>query len=320
MPQSSAPRRQHVNLSDDINEIHAGLSQQQKSISSKFFYDHAGSRLFDTICELPEYYPTRTELGIMRANIQEIANLIGQHASLIEFGSGSSLKTKVLLEHVQNLAAYVPVDISQNHLLLAAERIRADFPAIEVLPVVADFTQAFRLPTPKTMPTRNIVYFPGSTIGNFSRDAARELLAVMHHEAGEDGALVIGVDLQKDKSVLVRAYNDSRGVTAEFNLNILRRLNNEFDATFDVEQFSHRAIYNEDAERIEMYLDSRSDQSASVGGEQFYFAKGESILTEHSHKYTLDGFADLALAAGFMVEKVWMDRKQLFSVQYCVRI
>jgi len=320
MPQSSAPRRQHVNLSDDINEIHAGLSQQQKSISSKFFYDHAGSRLFDAICELPEYYPTRTELGIMRANIQEIANLIGQHASLIEFGSGSSLKTKVLLEHVQNLAAYVPVDISQNHLLLAAERIRADFPAIEVLPVVADFTQTFRLPTPKTMPTRNIVYFPGSTIGNFSRDAARELLAVMHHEAGEDGALVIGVDLQKDKSVLVRAYNDSRGVTAEFNLNILRRLNNEFDATFDVEQFSHRAIYNEDAERIEMYLDSRSDQSASVGGEQFYFAKGESILTEHSHKYTLDGFADLALAAGFMVEKVWMDRKQLFSVQYCVRI
>jgi len=296
------------------------LSQQQKSISSKFFYDHAGSRLFDAICELPEYYPTRTELGIMRANIQEIANLIGQHASLIEFGSGSSLKTGVLLNHLQNLAAYVPVDISQEHLLLAAERIRADFPAIEVLPVVADFTQAFKLPTPKMMPVRNIVYFPGSTIGNFSKDAARELLAVMHHEAGEDGALVIGVDLQKDKSVLVRAYNDSRGVTAEFNLNILRRLNNEFNATFDVEQFSHRAIYNEAADRIEMYLDSRSDQSASVGGEQFYFAKGESILTEHSHKYTLDGFADLALAAGFKVQNVWMDRKRLFSVQYCVRI
>jgi len=320
MPQSSAPRRQHVNLSDDINEIHAGLSQQQKSISSKFFYDHAGSRLFDAICELPEYYPTRTELGIMRANVQEIANLIGPHASLIEFGSGSSLKTGVLLNHLENLAAYVPVDISQDHLFLAAERIRENFPAIEVLPVVADFTQAFKLPTPKMMPVRNIVYFPGSTIGNFSKDAARELLAVMHHEAGEDGALLIGVDLQKDKSVLVRAYNDSRGVTAEFNLNILRRLNNEFDATFDVEQFSHRAIYNEDAERIEMYLDSRSDQSASVGGEQFYFAKGESILTEHSHKYTLDGFADLALAAGFKVQNVWMDCKKLFSVQYCVRI
>ena len=320
MPQSSAPRRQQVNLSDDIYEIHAGLSQQQKSISSKFFYDHAGSRLFDAICELPEYYPTRTELEIMRANIEEIANLIGQHASLIEFGSGSSLKTGVLLNHLQNLAAYVPVDISQEHLLLAAERIRENFPAIEVLPVVADFTQAFRLPTPKTMPIRNIVYFPGSTIGNFSKDAANELMTVMHHEAGEDGALLIGVDLQKDQSVLVRAYNDSRGVTAEFNLNILRRLNNEFNATFDVEQFSHRAIYNEDAERIEMYLDSRSDQSASVGGEQFYFAKGESILTEHSHKYTLDGFADLALGAGFKVENVWMDRKRLFSVQYCVRI
>jgi len=320
MSQTSALKCQTVNLSDDIYEIHAGLSQQNKSISSKFFYDHAGAILFDTICELPEYYPTRTELRIMRENIQEIAVLIGEQASLIEFGSGSSLKTRVLLEHLQNLAAYVPVDISQNHLLLAAERIHADFSAIEVLPVVADFTQTFKLPTPRTMPIRNIVYFPGSTIGNFSKDAAHELMAVMYREAGEDGALLIGVDLQKDTSVLMRAYNDSRGVTAEFNLNILRRLNNEFDGTFNIEKFSHRAIYNEDAGRIEMYLDSRSEQSAGVGGVQYFFTEGESILTEYSYKYTLDGFRELALAAGFRVEKVWLDSKRLFSVQYCVRI
>jgi dimethylhistidine N-methyltransferase len=301
-------------------DIQTGLSQRHKSISPKFFYDHAGSKLFDAICELPEYYLTRTELEIMRTSIQEIVLLIGPQASLIEFGSGSSLKTRILLEHLQDLAAYVPVDISQEHLLLAAERIGADFSAIEVLPVVADFTQPFELPTPKTMPIRNIVYFPGSTIGNFSKDAALGLMTVMHHEAGENGALLIGVDLQKDRSTLVRAYNDSHGVTAEFNLNILRRLNHEFDATFDLEQFSHRAVYNEAAGRIEMYLDSRSDQIVSVGGEEFYFAQGESILTEHSHKYTLDGFRDLVLAAGFRVEKVWIDDQQLFSVQYCVRI
>lgn len=320
MSRTTAQQHQIENLSDDIYEIHAGLSQKNKIISPKFFYDQVGSRLFDAICELPEYYPTRTELGILRANLQEISALIGQQASLIEFGSGSSLKTRVLLEHLQNLAAYVPVDISQDYLLLAAEHIRADFPTIEVLPVVADFTRVFKLPTPKTMPIRNIIYFPGSTIGNLSKDAAQELMEVMHLEAGENGALLIGVDLQKDKSVLVRAYNDSSGITAEFNLNLLHRLNNEFDGTFDIEQFSHRAIYNEEAGRIEMYLDSRSEQTASVGGMQFFFAKGESILTEYSHKYTLEGFAEIALAAGFRVEKVWCDRNRLFSVQYCVRL
>jgi len=319
MQQAVTRQRETTTQSDDLREIHAGLSLQQKSISPKFFYDHAGSKLFDDICELPEYYLTHTELEIMRSNIPEMASLIGRQASLVEFGSGSSLKTRVLLEHLHELAAYVPVDISEDHLLLAAKRIRADFPAIEVLPVVADFTHAFRLPTPKTMPIRNIVYFPGSTIGNFPKDAARELMSVMHHEAGEDGALLIGVDLQKEISILLRAYNDSSGTTAEFNLNILRRLNNEFDGTFDLEQFSHRAIYNEDAGRIEMYLDSRTDQYPCVGGRQFFVAAGESILTEYSHKYTLEGFAELALAAGFTVERAWLDSRRLFSVQYCVR-
>lgn len=320
MSQTASQQNWTENLSDDLREIHTGLSQQHKSISSKFFYDQTGSKLFDAICDLPEYYLTRTELGIMQSNIQELAMLIGQQASLIEFGSGSSLKTKTLLKHLDNLAAYVPVDISKEQLFLAAEQIRGQFPFIEVLPVVADFTQPFKLPSPKIMPVRNIVYFPGSTIGNFTTEASRRLLDVMYQEAGEGGALLIGVDLQKDKAVLEHAYNDSHSVTAEFNLNILRRMNNEFHGTFDLEQFRHRAIYNEDAGRIEMYLDSQKNQTAFVGGEQIHFSKGESILTEHSHKYTLDGFAGLALTAGFRVEKVWTDPDRLFSVQYCVRI
>jgi L-histidine N-alpha-methyltransferase len=307
-------------VSDDLAEIQAGLGQQQKSISPKYFYDDAGSKLFDAICELPEYYPTKTELGIMYENIAELATLVGPQASLIEFGSGSSLKTRVLLERLHELAVYVPVDISEEHLLQTAESIRADFPAVEVLPVVADFMRPFQLPSPQVMPLRNIIYFPGSTIGNFPKEAAHKLMQVMYHEAGEDGALLIGVDLQKDVAVLERAYNDSQGITAEFNLNVLRRLNREFDGTFDLDRFAHRAIYNEAAGRIEMYLDSLVDQTASVGGREFRFVEGESILTEHSHKYTLEGFAGMALEAGFQVERVWMDAGGLFSLQYCLRV
>ena len=306
-------------ISGDIVEIVAGLSQPAKIISPKYFYDDAGSKLFDAICELPEYYPTRTELAIMRTNIDEIADLVGSQASLIEFGSGSSRKTRALLDHLHDLAVYVPVDISREHLLETAEGIRAEYPDIEVLPVVADFTQQFQLPSPAVMPLKNIVYFPGSTIGNFPPDAAHELLKVMHQEAGQDGALLIGVDLQKDKALLERAYNDTQGITAEFNMNVLRRINREFGGTFDLDGFRHRAIYNEDDGRIEMYLDSLKDQSADVGGRTFQFAKGESINTEHSHKYTLDGFAAMAQAAGFRVERVWTDPERLFSVQYCVR-
>lgn len=306
-------------LSDDLAELLEGLRQVPKTISPKYFYDDAGSKLFDRICELPEYYPTRTELKIMLDNMDEIVALVGEQASLIEFGSGSSYKTRVLLESLRNLAAYVPVDISGDYLLDVAAGLRGDFPDLEVLPIAADFTQSFNLPSPKTMPVKNVVYFPGSTIGNFSPESAHDLMRVMHHEAGENGALLIGVDLQKDEDVLHRAYNDGQGVTAEFNLNVLRRLNSEFFATFDVSKFAHRAIYNPVAGRIEMYLDSLVGQSAFVDEEQFEFAKGESILTEHSHKYTLDGFAEMAERAGFRVERVWVDADALFSVQYCVR-
>jgi dimethylhistidine N-methyltransferase len=224
---------------DELDEIIDGLSQSEKMISPKYFYDERGSQLFDEITRLPEYYPTETELGIMRAHIDEIASLVGKHASLIEFGSGSSLKTRVLLEHMDELAVYVPVDISEDHLLDSARQIRTEFPGLEVLPVVADFTQEFQLPSPTIMPVRNVVYFPGSTIGNFTHEAAHELLKVMHHEAGEGGALLIGVDLQKDSEIIRRAYNDVAGVTAKFNLNMLRHLNREFDTDFDLDASHH---------------------------------------------------------------------------------
>jgi L-histidine Nalpha-methyltransferase len=255
----------------------------------------------------------------MRDNSGEIAALVGKQASLIEFGSGSSLKTRVLLDHLDELAAYVPVDISEDHLLESAKQVREEFPDIDVLPVVADFTQPFQLPSPKVMPVRNIVYFPGSTIGNFTNDAAQELLQVMYQEAGAGGALLIGVDLQKDPAIIERAYNDSAGVTAEFNRNMLRHLNREFGADFDLDAFTHSAEYDEEEGRIEIRLVSDQDQAFNLGHASFSIDKDEAILTEYSHKYTLEGFAAMAETAGFSVERVWMDAGRLFSVQYLVR-
>ncbi len=304
---------------DELGEIIAGLQQTEKMISPKYFYDERGSQLFDEITRLPEYYPTETELGILHANMAEIRKLVGPQASLIEFGSGSSHKTRALLGNLDQLAVYVPVDISEQHLLESARLLRVEFSGLEILPVVADFTQPFRLPTPSIMPLRNIVYFPGSTIGNFTNDPAHDLLKVMHHEAGEDGALLIGVDLQKDPAIIARAYNDSAGVTAEFNVNMLRRLNREFGADFDLDTFSHSAVYNNKEGRVEIRLISSRDQVIAIGNEEISIAKGEGILTEYSHKYTLDGFAQMAGRAGFRVEKVWADADKLFSVQYCVR-
>jgi L-histidine N-alpha-methyltransferase len=304
---------------DELDELIDGLRQPEKMISPKYFYDERGSQLFEEITRLPEYYPTETELGIMRDNIGEIAELVGKQASLIEYGSGSSLKTRVLLEHLDELAAYVPVDISEDHLLESASQIRREFPGLDVLPVVADFTQPFQLPSPKVMPVRNIVYFPGSTIGNFTHDAAHELLRVMHEEAGAGGALLIGVDLQKDPAIIERAYNDSAGVTAEFNRNMLRHLNREFGADFDLEAFAHSARYNEEEGRIEIRLVSEQDQEFTLGDVSFSIDRDEAILTEYSHKYTPEGFAAMAEAAGFSVERVWMDAGRLFSVQYLVR-
>lgn len=299
-------------------ELIEGLDREEKSISPKYFYDEHGSQLFDEITRLPEYYLTETEIGIMLGNIDEIVELVGEQASLIEFGSGSSLKTRVLLKHLHKLAVYVPVDISEEHLLASAEQIGNEFPDTEILPVVADFTQNFDLPQPALMPLRNIVYFPGSTIGNFRRDAALELLKVMRHEAKDRGALLIGVDLQKDPDIIESAYNDSEGVTAAFNVNVLRHLNRDYGADFDLDNFSHDARYDPDEGRVVIRLISGKDQVAKLGGKSINIADGEAILTEYSHKYTLEGFAGMAEEAEFRVEKVWADANKLFSVQYLV--
>lgn len=304
---------------EELNQLLDGLSRAKKQVSPKYLYDERGSRLFDDITRLPEYYLTNTELGIMRDNIAEIAELVGKQASLIEFGSGSSLKTRILLEHLPELAAYVPVDISEEHLHAAAAQVQERFPHIDVLPVVADFTRSFSLPSPDVMPVKNVVYFPGSTIGNFEFDVAMDLLRVMYEEAGEGGALLIGVDLQKDPKIIEDAYNDSAGVTAEFNLNMLHHLNRDYGANLDPSEFEHSANYDEEEGRVVIELVSQTDQTFEVANKEFDIADGEAILTEYSHKYTLEGFATMAGDAGFTVEKVWMDADRLFSVQYLTR-
>lgn len=304
---------------NEVQEIVDGLQQEEKMISPKFFYDERGSQLFDEITTLPEYYPTETELAIMQDNIDEIARLIGPQASLIEYGSGSSLKTRVLLDHLIDQAVYVPVDISEEHLLASAAEIREEYPDLEVLPVVADFTKRFNLPDPTVMPLRNIVYFPGSTIGNFPKEEAAELLKVMYDEAGEDGAMLIGVDLQKDPAVIEAAYNDAAGVTAKFNLNMLRHLNREYGSDFNLDSWEHDARYNETKGRVEIRLINDSEQTVNIGDDTVVIEEGEGILTEYSHKYTLAGFAEMAESAGFEVARVWTDADQLFSVQYCTR-
>ena len=306
---------------EEVRELLEGLkrSENEKQISPKYFYDERGSKLFDEITRLPEYYPTDTEIEIMRSNIGEIVDLIGPKASIIEFGAGSSVKVRILLESLRDLAAFVPVDISEEHLLAAAAEMRAEFPDVPIHPVAADFTKPFDLPSPEVTPIRNIVYFPGSTIGNFEADDALELLKVMHHEAGEGGALLIGVDLQKDPEIIEKAYNDSQGVTAEFNLNMLKHLNREFDANFDVESFKHDATYDEDEGRVVLRLISDREMDVTIAGEDVTIAENEAILTEYSHKYTLESFAAMAKTAGFTVEKVWTDPDELFSVQFLVR-
>jgi dimethylhistidine N-methyltransferase len=301
---------------DERQEILEGLRGRPKQVSPKFFYDERGSQLFDEICEQPEYYPTRTELDIMEDNLEHISDLIGPAVSLIEYGSGSSTKTRLLLDRLHNPSAYVPVDISREHLTSTARKLAADYPDIEVLPVCTDFTRPFAIPAPNRSAARNVVYFPGSTIGNFDIEAAVDLMRVMRNEAGDGGGLLIGVDLVKSKDILEPAYNDAAGVTAEFNLNLLRRLNREHAADFEVESFRHQAVYDETHQRIEMRLIALDEQTVTVGDERFEFEEGEHIVTEHSHKFGVDQFAMLAAEAGFEVNTVWTDEDELFSVQY----
>ena len=300
------------------DDVVNGLQKQQKELPCKYLYDERGSYLFECICGLDEYYIPRTETSIMKTAIGQIAELLGPDVLLIEYGSGSSTKTHILLDHLTNPAAYVPIDISRDQLLEAAENLISKFPRLTIVPVCADYTCEFSLPDIKGQVSRLIAYFPGSTIGNLSPNEARQFLAHVGKLCGPGGGLLIGVDMKKDPAMLHRAYNDSDGVTAQFNLNILERINRELEGKFQTASFEHYAFYNPQESRVEMHLISQRDQKVRLDSTSVSFARGESIWTESSYKYNLDEFALLAASAGFAVEQVWTDEQHLFSVQYLV--
>jgi dimethylhistidine N-methyltransferase len=302
-----------------LAEVLAGLRRRRKRLPCKYFYEAEGSRLFDRICELDEYYLTRTELAIMHRHAGEMAAAIGGRATLIEYGSGSSTKTRVLLDRLEAPAAYVPIDISGEHLRQSAASLARAYRHVDVIPVCADYTTHFHLPEAGTHAARRVVYFPGSTIGNFEPDDAIAFLRGVARVCGRGGGLLIGVDLKKDPATLHAAYNDARGVTAAFNLNLLARLNRDLGADFDLRAFAHYAFYNPRKGRVEMHLVSQASQDVHVGGETIAFGEGESVFTESSYKYTLPSFAELAAAAGFKPGHVWTDAQRRFSVHYLVR-
>ena len=293
-----------------------GLQDARKELPSKYFYDEVGSQLFEQICELDEYYLTRTELSILQTHMHEMVSLLGPHCLLIEYGSGSSTKVRMLLDALQEPAGYVPIEIAKDQLLRSAASLALVYPELEVLPVCADYTSDFELPLPGKPVLRRVAYFPGSTIGNFDRDPAKHFLQQIVKVCQGGGGLLIGVDLKKDFNILHRAYNDSQGVTAQFNKHLLVRMNQELDANFQLNQFEHYAFYNPGQSRIEMHLVSLKNQTVRIGESEISFKLGESIWTESSYKYTLDEFAQLAATAGFTVERVWTDPRELFSVQY----
>lgn len=306
---------EHPDREAMVADVLHGLRQPQKWISSMYFYDAHGSALFDRICEQPEYYPTRTEMGILRDNASDIAAALGPGLMLIEPGSGSGDKARILLGALQDPAAFVPVEISRQHLMRSAVILSHEFPQLEVLPVCADFSQPFELPTPKHPVTRRAMFFPGSTIGNFEPADARNLLETFRKVVGAGAEMLVGVDLRKDPAVLERAYDDAAGITAAFNLNVLRRLNRDLDSDFNLDAFSHRAVWNDIESRIEMHLVALRDQTVTLDGQSIEFAKEEYIYTEASYKYSLERFAGLAADAGLRVTRVWTDAAQQFSVQ-----
>ena len=299
-------------------EVLWGLGQPQKELPPKLLYDAHGAALFERITALEEYYPTRTERTILQEHVDEMAALLGERIQLIEYGSGSSAKTRLLLDALREPVAYVPIDIAREQLAQTTTALRAAYPQMDVLPVCADYTRHHALPTPTRPATRRVAYFPGSTIGNFDPTDAQVFLRHLAALCGPGGAALIGVDLPKDPLLLHAAYNDREGVTVAFNQNVLTRLNRELGADFQVERFRHYAPYNPIAQRVEMHLVSRCAQTVRVGDSAFSFWRGESIWTESSYKYAPPAFARLAAAAGFTVAQVWMDPHQLFSVQYLV--
>ncbi|GCF09511.1 L-histidine N(alpha)-methyltransferase [Dictyobacter arantiisoli] len=297
-------------------EILQGLRKPYKELPSKYFYDEVGSQLFDRITEVDDYYLTRTESLILQQQIEAIAAALGPQCMLIEYGSGSSIKTRQLLDHLVDPIAYVPIDISREHLLQASLTLAHAYPTLEILPICADYTSAFALPQPSRPGKRKVAYYPGSTIGNFDSEPAKRFLSQIAQTCGKGGGLLIGVDLKKDFAILHKAYNDCDGVTAQFNLHLLERLNEELASNFQLDQFGHYAFYNPGQGRIEMHLVSLQKQEVQFGDETITFDNFESIWTESSYKYTLDEFRQLANSTGFQVEHVWLDPQQLFSIQY----
>src|SRR5213080_1415292 len=310
-PQVSAPES-----ADFLADVIAGLSSNPRTIPCKYFYDARGAALFQKICELPEYYVTRTEIDILDRARADIASQLGPNVELIGLGTGAGTKTRILIEALETPAVYIPVDISQKQLRQSTALFRKIFPDLEILPLCADYLQPVVLPSPRHKPARNVVYFPGSTIGNFEPDEAVQFLRRVANVCREKGGLLIGADLKKARNVLEAAYNDRAGVTAQFNLNLLARANRELGADFDLESWHHRAVYNSDAGRVEMYLISEIDQFVHLDEHKFHFRRGEKITTEYSYKYAQEEFAALAGKVGFEFVRMWTDNARLFGVFY----
>jgi len=307
----------HPHLSSFRDEVLAGLAKPQKAIPPKFFYDKRGSELFERITGLEEYYPTRAEMEILEQRSGEIAGRMGEDSLLIEFGSGSSRKIRLLLDALQGRNTYIAIDISKDHLIESAETLSREYPELEVSAVCADYTQRFPLPQAnRKNGGRKAVFFPGSTIGNFTREQAEEFLKTTAELLRPEGDLLIGVDLKKDPATLNAAYNDAEGVTAAFNLNLLERINSELNGDFDLSSFEHRAFYNEAEGRVEIYLVSRKRQTARVDSARFEFQRGEAIHTENSYKYSISEFRELASRLGFEPVRAWTDSHDLFSLHY----
>ena len=305
---------QHPHIADFREDIIQGLSAPQPYISPKYFYDETGSRLFEDICSTDEYYPTRTEVNIIRDNIDDLVENLGRECLLIEPGSGDSYKVRLLLDALRPIA-YLPIDISRSYLQDEAKKLAAEFTWLNVHAVCADFTGKLQLPY-HVESTNKVAFFPGSTIGNFLPEQAVTVLEEIKNMVGEGGGLLIGVDLQKSTQILNAAYNDKQGYTAQFNLNLLSRINRELGADFNLDEFRHHAFFNEQRSRIEMHLVSMQDQQVRIDDRVFDFRKDQTILTEYSHKYTLENFQDLAKKAGFTSVKTWVDKDGLFSVHY----
>jgi dimethylhistidine N-methyltransferase len=314
---SDDDRRPPIN--DLLEVAQRGLALKPKRLPSWLFYDERGSALFDQICEQPEYYLTRCEIALMDEHAQSIADTLGSEVRLVEYGSGNARKTRMLLQHLHAPVAYVPVELSAEPLRRSVDQLAVEFPRLPLQPLCADFSKPLRLPIPPRAPRRTVVYFPGSTIGNFESREAAVLLRKMRNEMGDAGGILIGVDLKKDPAVIEAAYNDRAGVTAEFTLNMLRRLNRDIGSNFNLSAFAHRAHYNPMAGRIETHLVSRCEQQVKVGRVNVPFHADEAIQVEYSCKYSLEDFAALAARAGLAVQQVWTDAERMFSVQYLVR-